>query len=624
GLMAYYRTIRNPRVVMVGDEGTGKSSLIKTACDKTFPHKDNVPRIMAPTELHVNAVDIGGPAHGTLLPLTAIDTCLHTQESRHNLHRELKQAHIVIVTVSYDKPTSFDRLTSFWLPELQRLKVKAPVIVVACKLDLKGKTQVSLEQIIAPIMQRFLEIDICVDCSARNLTKITVAFFQACKLAAAPLGPLFDKETQTLRPRVVNAFKHIFMVCDRDQNGALSDAELVYLRVGISPAVPQFFSSYFLFFKKIPYCCEQKRFGRSTSPAQIASYRKDVLKEEPEGVNELGVTLTGFLALQLRVLKQGWTAHLWRILYHFGFDTNIILVHDQLPVLLKGAINQVYLYISYFYLFVFWKYYSSELTDKTAEFLKLTFSLLDIDTKFELTNEAIEYLKSTFSLFDLDKVTKKINMMNHIVPWDEVPYKNAGESTPLGSMSLDGFLSKWDLMTLLEPSKSLANLIYIGYRKDPASAFRITKRKGFDCKKEGAQRNVFQCFVFGPKNVGKSELLNAFLGRPFLGSYSSTIKERFAVKCVDYISGTKKTLVLREIPEDEVRHLVSNKESLAACDVAIFIHDSSEKSWNKATDLLIEVASHAKDSGLKVPCLIVTAKDDLDPCGTALKELTQV
>ncbi|KAK9083082.1 hypothetical protein Scep_029553 [Stephania cephalantha] len=37
--------------------------------------------------------------------------------------------------------------------------------------------------------------------------------------------------------------------------------------------------------------------------------------------------------------------------------------------------------------------------------------------------------------------------------------------------------------------------------------------------------------------------------------------------------GEKKTLVLREIPEDEVRKLLSNKESLAACDVAIFVHD---------------------------------------------------
>ncbi|KAF6149013.1 hypothetical protein GIB67_009632 [Kingdonia uniflora] len=121
-----------------------------------------------------------------------------------------------------------------------------------------------------------------------------------------------------------------------------------------------------------------------------------------------------------------------------------------------------------------------------------------------------------------------------------------------------------------------------------------------------------------PKNSGKSELLNAFLGRP----YSSSSKERFVVKRLHYSSGTRKTLVLREIPEDEVGHLVSDKEYLAACDVAIFVHDSSEKSWNKATDLLIEVTSHAKDEGFEVPCPIVTAKNNLDPYGAALKKLT--
>ncbi|KAF6139956.1 hypothetical protein GIB67_023052 [Kingdonia uniflora] len=485
---------------------------------------------------------MGGTANIFMGQPTAIDTCLHTQQSRHNLERELKRADVVIVTVSYDKPTSFDRLISFWLPELRRLKVK-----------------------------------------------ISLAFFHACLTSVCPLSPLFDKETQTLRPRVVNAFKHIFMVCDRDWDGALSDAELIYLQIRCSGC------------------------STSPSPAQIASYKKDVLEEEPEEVNERGVTLAGYLAIQVRLIKRWWTAHPWRDLNRFGFNSDFILAHDQLPVLLRGAIDQ-----------------SSELTDKAVEFLKLTFSLLDIDTKFELTNKAVEYLKSTISLFDLDKdgalqpaELDKLFSTAPESPWDEVPYKNAGESTQLGGMSLDGFLSKWALKTLLEPSKSLANLIYIGYRKDPASAFHITKRKGFDCKKEGFQRNVFQCFVFGLKNVGKSELLNAFLGRPFLGSYSSTIKERFAVKCVDYVLGTRKTLVLREIPEDEVRYLVSDKESLAACDVAIFIYDSSEKSWNKATDLLIEVASHAKDSGLKVPILIVTAKDNLDLCGTALKELTQ-
>ncbi|XP_059449419.1 mitochondrial Rho GTPase 1-like [Corylus avellana] len=72
--------------------------------------------------------------------------------------------------------------------------------------------------------------------------------------------------------------------------------------------------------------------------------------------------------------------------------------------------------------------------------------------------------------------------------------------------------------------------------------------------------------------------------------------------------GTKKTLVLRDIPEDRVSKLLSDKESLAPCDVAVFVHDSS----NRATELLVEVASHGEDTGFEVPCLVVAAKEDLD------------
>ena len=46
--------------------------------------------------------------------------------------------------------------------------------------------------------------------------------------------------------------------------------------------------------------------------------------------------------------------------------------------------------------------------------------------------------------------------------------------------------------------------------------------------------------------------------------------------CVNFflgLKGTKKTLVLREIPEDGVKKLLSVKESLAACDIALFVHD---------------------------------------------------
>lgn len=39
------------------------------------------------------------------------------------------------------------------------------------------------------------------------------------------------------------------------------------------------------------------------------------------------------------------------------------------------------------------------------------------------------------------------------------------------------------------------------------------------------------------------------------------------------MQGSKKTLILQEIPEDGVKKLLSNKESLAACDVAVFVYD---------------------------------------------------
>lgn len=41
-----------------------------------------------------------------------------------------------------------------------------------------------------------------------------------------PTSPLFDQETQSLKPRCVRALKRIFILCDQDRDGALSDAEL--------------------------------------------------------------------------------------------------------------------------------------------------------------------------------------------------------------------------------------------------------------------------------------------------------------------------------------------------------------------------------------------------------------
>lgn len=46
------------------------------------------------------------------------------------------------------------------------MQVQVPVIVVGCKLDLRGEHQMSLEQVMLPIMQQFREIETCIECSA--------------------------------------------------------------------------------------------------------------------------------------------------------------------------------------------------------------------------------------------------------------------------------------------------------------------------------------------------------------------------------------------------------------------------------------------------------------------------
>jgi len=54
------------------------------------------------------------------------------------------------------------------------------------------------------------------------------------------------------------------------------------------------------------------------------------------------------------------------------------------------------------------------------------------------------------------------------------------------------------------------------------------------------------------------------------------------------------------------------------------VFSSKESSWTRATELLVEIASHGESTGYEVPCLIVAAKDDLDPYPTAIQDSTRV
>ncbi|PNX73825.1 mitochondrial rho GTPase 1-like protein [Trifolium pratense] len=85
-------------------------------------------------------------------------------------------------------------------------------------------------------------------------------------------------------------------------------------------------------------------------------------------------------------------------------------------------------------------------------------------------------------------------------------------------------------------------------------------------------------------------------------TYNPTDEDHYAVNAIDDISReNKKFLVLKEISKDGVTKLLANKESLASCDVAVFVHNRSDvSSWKESYKLLVKIARHGEDTGFEV------------------------
>ncbi|KAK6141404.1 hypothetical protein DH2020_024852 [Rehmannia glutinosa] len=578
------------RIVVVGDRGSGKSSLIAAASAETF--RPDVPPVLYPTRLPADYYPDG-------IPIIIIDTS-SSLENRGKLAEELKRADAVVLTYACDQPSTLNRLSSFWLHELRRLEIKAPVIVAGCKLDRRNE-EYNLSVEMVPLMQQFREIETCIECSAANMLQIQEVFYFAQKAVLHPTAPLFDQETQALRPRCIRALKRIFILCDHDMDGALNDEELNEFQENAVLADP-LLQSFFKNNNSEPLTSisgeQVKCFNASLRPDELVGVKRVVQEKLPEGVNDLGLTLTGFLFLHALFIEKGRIETTWTVLRKFGYNDELKLRDDYLSIPSKKAPDQ-----------------SVELTSEAVEFLKGIFSTFDDDKDGVLRDSELEDLFSTAPES----------------PWDEAPYKDAVQRTPLSGLSLSGFLSevgrlvKWALMTVLDPAESIANLIYVGHNCNAASALHITRSRSVDRKKQQTERNVFQCFVFGPKNAGKSALLMSLLGRPFSENITLATGEQYVVNVVDQHMGNKKTLILREIPEDGVKKLLSNKESLAACDVAVFVYDSSsEYSFKGAVELLSYVARKGEESGFGMPCLLIAAKNDLDSNSTVNKDSAKV
>ncbi|KAK1164996.1 mitochondrial Rho GTPase 2-like [Acipenser oxyrinchus oxyrinchus] len=529
---------RDVRILLLGEPKVGKTSLIMSLVGEEFPE-----------EVPSRAEEITIPADVTpeKVPTHIVDYS-EAEQSDEVLHEEIVKANVICVVYDVTKEATIEKIRTKWIPlvngEAEKGK-KVPVILVGNKSDLQSGS--SMESIL-PIMNQFSEIETCVECSAKNLKNISELFYYAQKAVLHPTAPLYDPEEKELRPLCVRALSRIFTISDQDSDGILSDEELNFF--------------------------QKSCFGSPLAPQALEDVKSVVWKNTSEGVQDNGLTLTGFLFLNTLFIQRGRHETTWTILRKFGCDDLLELTDDYLYPPLRVPHGC-----------------TTELNHFGYQFIQKLFEKYDVDKDMALSPSE---LKNLFSVFPY-------------MPWGADVYSTVC-SNEKGYITQHGYLCQWTLTAYLDVHRCMEYLGYFGYpvlteQESQTEAITVTRDKKVDQEKGQTQRNVFLCKVIGPRGTGKSAFLRAFLGTNLTKQQSAAgLSSYYTINTVQ-VNSQDKYLILYEVDVD-TEFL---KASDAACDVACLMYDVSDpKSFNYCASIFKQ---HYMDSG--IPCVLVASKADL-------------
>ncbi|KAF8555705.1 mitochondrial Rho GTPase [Imleria badia] len=282
---------RDVRILLVGDDGVGKSTIITSLIKEAFvAHVQHVvPEVTIPPEVT--------PENVTTY---IVDSGAGPQDRQH-LESEIRKAHVICVVYAIDNPNSFDRIPTFWLPHFRQLGVNVPVILVGNKIDLRGGevTNEALEDEIVPIMNEFKEVETCVECSAKMSLNVSEVFYFAQKAVLHPTAPLYDSREHVLKPACVSALKRIFKLCDTNKDGVLDPTELNEF--------------------------QRKCFDAPLQLQELEGIKGMVREHAEGGVRDDGLTEAGFLYLHTIFIQRGRLETTWTVLRKFGYGEDLKL-----------------------------------------------------------------------------------------------------------------------------------------------------------------------------------------------------------------------------------------------------------------------------------------------------------
>lgn len=300
---------KSVRILLVGDGGVGKTSLILTLLSDVFPEQD-IPLRSAEVTIPGDVNPLGVPTH-------IVDYNAEEQDED-CLIDELVSADVVCIVYDVMNLETVQSISSYWMPIVRRsiqtgrnhgseeYTVKKPVVLVGNKADDLIESNV---ETMSDIMNDWSEIESCIECSARAMKNITEVFYYAQKAVLHPTAPLYIPERRCLSDRAKQALTRIFRICDEDNDGLLMHSDLNLF---------------------------QKRcFGVPLPTRSLNDVLSIVKRHINDGVIGSGLTLAGFLFLHNLFIQRGRHETTWTVLRKFGYDDQVDIskdyTHPSLP-----------------------------------------------------------------------------------------------------------------------------------------------------------------------------------------------------------------------------------------------------------------------------------------------------
>jgi len=553
--------IEHVRIVVAGDAAVGKTSLIKTLVSEVFEETvpDVLPTVLVPPEVTPERV-----------PVSIIDTPSvgsgEDSESLEILDEELRNASVIVLVYDVSRPTTLERISTFWLRKIREMNLDVPVTLAGNKIDTRASEieALNLEALIKPIMEEHRELEVCIECSAKQIFNVAEVFYFAQKSVLHPTAPLYDVATHSVKPRAAAALTRVFRLCDKDGDGELNDFELNEFQVSC--------------------------FNVKLKNEELMGVKNVVKENCEEGVSvNGGVTLPGFVFLHTLFIQKGRLETTWTVLRKFGYNEDLVLGNEHATQVVSHLQpDQVV-----------------TLSPSGLAFLNALFDTADLDKDEHLSVDELE------ALF----------LPHPQRPWATTPTKmrlvpispTKGE----GYMTREAFLDRWRMNLVDDPEEAILSLVYLGLPDNAGDAVSISPTRRRELRSGGIKRDTLVVAVLGGHDSGKTELVRGLISLPFdkgPGIVASSSKADQSVGCARSVNvdqafgGGSKTLIMHTVPESRASAFVSSKSYLESCDVAVLVYDGSIEGTFADTVRLYDVLSSARST---LPIIFVCSKADL-------------